>query len=263
VKVPRAQAPIAIDGLLDEKEWAGAAQVELHGFAPFATEEQRAANVQHFGPELETRARLLWDEKTLYVGFACVSTDVWARKVERDDPSIAQSPCVEVFLDPDAAERTYYEFEVSAANQVQDLFVYWPQAPQWAPNPHAVSFVGLNRWSSPAFRSAVSVQGGACELAEQPNVERKLPPTAGYSVELAIPWEDLRGRALWDHAANGGSGAPAAPRKGALFRANLYRIEQRRPVGFNSTIDTYQAWAPVHAPLDFHRPQYFGVLELD
>lgn len=259
LEVPRARGPVAIDGTLDPEEWKGAARVELRSFAPRATDEQRAQQASTFGPELGTTARLLWDDAALYVAFECASEDVWTGAVGRDDPSIAQLPCVEVFLDPDAAERTYYEFEVSAGNAVQDLFVYWPGSPSWAPDPsgnRAPAFVGLNRWDARAFKSAVSVQGGACEVGYRGEA-RKAPPTRGYVVELAIPWEDLRGRALWDPVKM----APCPPAPGARLRGNLFRVEPRRAPGA-APQDTYMTWSPVHAPINFHRPQFFGVLEL-
>ena len=247
VKIPKAKGSITIDGRLDPAEWDHAARVSLGSFAPTATEKRRKDVPGHFGEPLPTTARLLWDERALYVAFECETQDVWARKLERDDPELPGTPCVEVFLDMDGAERSYYELEVSAGNVVQDLFVYWPLEPQWVPNPPAVSFVGLNRWDS-RLRSAVTVQGGECETipAGSDRPARKLPPTRGYTVELEVPWSDLVGRFQ-------------TPAPGVRLRGNLYRVEPSRPDGPSR----YMSWAPTHAPLDFHRPAFFGVLELE
>jgi hypothetical protein len=258
--VPRAKAPIVIDGAVTDAEWVGAAKVELHGFAPdIATqfsgvrgERLREASRMHLGAELETKARLVWDDRALYVAFECATPDAWARDFTRDDPNIPSSPCVEVFLDTDAAERAYYEYEVTAANRVQDLYVYWPSPPQWIPAPTmGEEFVGLPGWDSKRFESAVKVQG---ELDVIPvgsaTVARALPPSSGYSVELAIPWADLKGRAL---------GLEQRPVAGARLRANLFRVEPRRPDGQPAT---FMCWAPTHAPITFHRPAFFGELVL-
>ncbi|MEZ0230539.1 MAG: VanZ family protein [Planctomycetota bacterium] len=259
-EVPRAKAAITIDGDPTEAEWAGAARVELHGYAPDAAvqfagvrgEKLREMASSTLGPELETKARLLWDDRALYVAFECATTDAWARDFARDDANIASSPCVEVFLDTDAAERAYYEFEVSAANRVQDLYVYWPTPPQWIPAPTmGEEFVGLPGWDSKRLETAVKVQG---ELDVVPvgsaTVARALPPSRGYSVEIAIPWADMKGRAL---------GLEQRPVEGARLRANLYRVEPRRPDGQQTT---FLCWAPTHAPLTFHRPAFFGQLVL-
>jgi hypothetical protein len=258
--VPRAKGPIAIDGAVDEKEWTGAAVVELHGYAPLLAQQLggvRGAKLLEMakptlGAELATKARLLWDDRALYVAFECATEDAWARDFARDDPNIASSPCVEIFIDTDAAERAYYEFEVSAANRVQDLYVFWPVPPQWIPEPTlGEEFVGLGGWDSKRLETAVKVHG---ELDLIPvgseAVTRTKPPSKGYSVEMAIPWADLKGRAL---------GVQQKPVAGARLRANLYRVEPRRPL---SEPATFMAWAPVHTPLTFHRPAFFGLLVL-
>ncbi len=260
VKVPRAKGPVTIDGKLDPAEWAGALEVELHGYAPNMAEQfesSRGARLREnakptLGAELETKARLLWDDRALYVSFQCATQDAWARDFARDDAAIASSPCVEVFLDVDCAERAYYEFEVTAANRVQDLYVYWPVPPQWIPNPVlGEEFIGLPGWDSKHLETAVSVDGELDLLAVGvPAEARTKPPTKGYAVEIAIPWADLKGRAV---------GLEQQPKPGARFRANLFRVEPRRPP---SEPATFMCWSPVHAPLTFHRPQFAGLLTL-
>jgi hypothetical protein len=252
-RIPRAKKPPKIDGKLDPEEWAGAAVLTLHPFASLSdvpegmkTDDTR---MEKLGPELPTKALVQWDDQALYVGFDCASEDVWARDLQRDEPSLPGDSCVEVFLDVDAAERTYYEFEVSPANRVQDLFVYWPASPSWWPSA-STKFVNLNGWDSKHLQTAVQVKGGECELLPEKDTEnkpRKLAKTQGYSVELAIPWGDLKGRAIPPHA-------------GARLRANFYRVEIPRPRVQDA--GSYLSWAPTRFPLDFHRPQFFGVLEL-
>jgi hypothetical protein len=250
----RQGAKIAIDGKLDESEWAGAATLSLGSFAPDATEEAKKQEPSTFGPDVETKVRALWDERALYLGFECASDDVWARDLPHDHPEIANTPCVEVFLDLDGAEQSYYEIEVSAANRVQDLFVYWPETPAWSPDPQDAAFVGLSGWDCKGLETKVSVQG---ELDLGIGSVRTLPKSQGYTVEMAIPWTALRGRVLKEDRASDGT-AVRTPVPGSRFRGNFYRVEIRRPSGPNS----YEAWSPVHYPLDFHRPAFFGIIEL-
>ena len=250
IQIPHAKKAPTIDGQIDPAEWAGAASFELKSFDPYATAEQKAEESQkdNFGPELPTRALVQWDEQALYVAFDCKSADVWARKLSRDDPSLPGDSCVELFLDVDAAERNYFEIEVSPGNCVQDLFVYIPEAPQWTPH-FSVPFVNLNGWDSKGLKTAVAVQGGACDLvgANAPIEARRLPKTEGYTVEIALPWADMKGRAI-------------PPVVGSLLRANLCRIEKPRPR--DSAPSSYLAWSPTRVPLTFHRPQFFGSWQL-
>jgi hypothetical protein len=259
VTVPKAKAPIAIDGKASEQDWAHATKIELRSFAPDADEEQRERKPQDFGPELGTEARLLWDEKALYVLFRCETKDAWGRDYPRDHEGIAHTPCVEVFLDLDGAEASYYEFEVSAANRQADYFCYLPQLPQWTPWPTSIDFVNLGGWDAKHLESAVSVQGGELELLgpDDPVSPRAKPPTEGYTVEIAIPWGDMKGRAV---SPDFHTPDVSPIRPGDRLRANFYRIEPSRTPTPAPT--TYLAWSPVHAPLDFHRPRFFGEITL-
>jgi hypothetical protein len=264
--VPKARGPIAIDGKLDEKDWERALKVSLGPFEPDPEEEDKKKQPTVFGAPLRTEARLLWDDNALYVAFECESKDVWGRDLPRDHMLIANTPCVEVFLDPDNAERTYYEFEVSAANRQADYFCYIPEIPQWVPLPTSREFVNLVGWDSKNFQSAVSVDGGELDLvpADGPlDSGRQKPPTRGYTVEMAIPWRDMQGRACTT-----GYTIESPLKPGAKLRLNLYRIESYRPgttkVGeaVVPTPVTYMAWSPTYVPLDFHRPQFFGQITL-
>ncbi len=255
--VPKAKGPIAIDGKLDEKDWEGALKVSLGPFEPDPDEDDKKKLPDSFGPLQKTEARLLWDDKALYVAFLCSSTDVWGRDLPRDHTLIANTPCVEVFLDPDNAEHTYYEFEVSAANRQADYFCYIPEIPQWVPAPTMREFVNLVGWDSKNFQSAVSVQGGELDLVplDDPlEKARTKPATQGYTVEMAIPWSDMQGRSVTPNILTNES--PLKP--GAKFRINLYRVEAYRP----QTPVSYMAWSPTHAPIDFHRPQFFAQITL-
>ena len=93
--------PIAVDGRLDEPGWSRAQPAEL------------VETLTGRPPRYRTEARLLWDERALYVGFACEDDEVWARPGRVDDDPIYEDEVVEIFLDPSGVGRGYGEIEVS------------------------------------------------------------------------------------------------------------------------------------------------------
>ncbi len=177
-RVERARPPPTIDGVLDDAGWAAAAPVTL-------------VNSLDGSPgRVRTTARLLWDDRYLYVSFDCEDPDVWGTFTKRDDPLYTQE-VVEIFIDADGDGRTYNEIEVSAANVLFDA--YFPERRQ-----------GMDlSWDSQAL-TAVTVQG---TLNDASDVDQ------GWRVEMRIPIERL---AAVPHV---------PPRPGDRWRFNLYRLE--------------------------------------
>jgi hypothetical protein len=178
-----------------------------------------------------TAVRIARDPRALYVRFECADRDAWGTYSQRNDP-IYQEEAVEVFLAPgDAAPRRYWELEVS---------------------PLGVLFAA--RIENRTGRRADLVADTSWECQ---GLEWQAGP-AGTSQDwwaaLAIPWAAFAGRARSD----GGSAQPGSqpPRR---WRANFYRIE--RPRGGAPELS---CWSPTLTdPPDFHRPERFGVLELE
>ena len=102
---------IKIDGKLDEAEWATARTT-----GPFVKSMDGAA------AESRGEARLLWDDKNLYVAFQLEDKDVWATKTARDD-KLWTEEAVEVFLNADGDSATYVELQVNPKNVVFDSFL--------------------------------------------------------------------------------------------------------------------------------------------
>jgi Carbohydrate family 9 binding domain-like len=176
--VHRAAAPLRIDGILDEPAWN---RSEKAGPFVRSTDGKPASAA--------TVARLLWDERALYVAFQAEDSDV-STPFERDDDPLYTSNVVEIFLNPSGDLTRYVEIEVAPSNALFDA-----------------SFVGRRQnmdrsWSSHA-RHAVRVDG---TLNDSRDVDR------GWTVELAIPFEML-------------PGSPR-PRTGDEWRFNLYRLRQ-------------------------------------
>ncbi|MGZ6123764.1 MAG: carbohydrate-binding family 9-like protein, partial [Myxococcales bacterium] len=151
--VHRAQAAIAIDGVLAEPAWDRAERA-----GPFVRSldgKQAAA---------ATEARLLWDDDHLYVAFLAADSNV-SGAFFKDDEKLYTSNVVEIFLDASGDGSQYDEIEVAPTNALFDA-----------------SFSGGPRkgmdlsWSSHA-RHAVHVDG---TLNDPSDVDR------GWTVELAI-----------------------------------------------------------------------------
>jgi hypothetical protein len=177
-RVVRAQPAPVIDGVLDDAAWARAAPITL-------------VNSMDGSPgHVRTTARLLWDDRFLYVSFDCEDPDVWSDYTKRDDP-LYQEEAVEIFIDADGDGRTYNEIEVSPANVLFDA--YFPERRK-----------GMDlSWDSGAL-TAVTVQG---TLNDASDVDQ------GFRVEMRIPIDRL---AAVPHV---------PPRPGDRWRFNLYRLE--------------------------------------
>lgn len=103
--VKKRRAPITIDGVLDDEDWARAERA-----GPFVAYDGRR-KIKN-----ETFVRVLWDEENLYVAFECADDDIHTPYTKRDDP-LYESEVVEVFLDADGDKDVYVELQ-AAPNDV-------------------------------------------------------------------------------------------------------------------------------------------------
>ena len=92
----RASTAITLDGRMDEAAWH-----EATNMGPF-----------HFtwwksGKKKQTVAKLLWDDKYLYVGHICQDEYITARYKNHDDP-VARDDCFEVMVAPDPDRPDFY-----------------------------------------------------------------------------------------------------------------------------------------------------------
>jgi len=152
---PRAASAVRIDGRLGEAAWEQAPWTEP--FVDIRGEDHEPA------PCLETRVKMLWDSQFLYIGANLEEPHVKATLRERD-AIIWKDNDFEVFLDPDADGRNYFEIEINALGTVMDLLMDKPYA-------EGGNFVLA--WDCKGLRSAVRRTG------------------RGWAVELAIPFDSL------------------------------------------------------------------------
>lgn len=200
--VRQAQAPMTIDGRLDEFDWAAAPQIDaFHRILNLYT---RVLN--------PTRARMLWDADNLYVAFACRDRDIWALFTEEDDPMWSEE-VVEAFIDPDGDGRDYLEVEINPLNAIVDLHIGQVR-PQ-----------GLDSdkdWDIAGLRTAVEIHG---TVNDSSDVDE------GWTMEMAIPWSAFTPTIV------GGE----RPQVGARWRLNLYRIERGAGAGVRAQLRDLQA----------------------
>ena len=105
-EVHKKTAPIAVDGVLDEPDWARAAVL-----GPFASWDGKTVI------ERKTTAKLLWDDDNLYVAFIGDDPDVFTPYQKHDDP-LYDSEAVEIFIDADGDKDVYVELQAAPANDL-------------------------------------------------------------------------------------------------------------------------------------------------
>lgn len=180
-RVSRATQPITIDGKLDDTGWTRAKEVKL------------VLNRDGSASPAKTTARLLYDDKFLYVSFRAVDSNIFATMRKRDD-HLWEEEVVEVFLQPDPAKKAYIELEVNPLNALVDI--YLPDIRK--PLPPA-------SWNSEKIRWAIKVDG---------TVDGR-PGDREWTCEIAFPFEDAA------------TAAQTPPRPGDRWRMNLYRVERK------------------------------------
>src|SRR5207253_8531855 len=95
-EVKRATSPVMVDGKVNEKAWDAAGKIELIFPWPAQT-----------GAKQKTTARLLWDDKHLYVSYECEDTDIFTSHSEHDDPTYLDD-AVEIFINPMPTQTSIY-----------------------------------------------------------------------------------------------------------------------------------------------------------
>ena len=100
---------VQIDGDINEAAWVKAAPMENF----------QTAYANPKPAKFQTKARLLWSEKHLFLAFECQSNGIQATMTKRDD-LIWNEECAELFLCPRGPKAKYYEIDFSPANTIYD-----------------------------------------------------------------------------------------------------------------------------------------------
>lgn len=207
---------VTIDGKLDEEAWKSAATT-----GPFVDVGSGEPNPSF---PAQGSAKLLWDDKNLYVAFEVKSsTIVGGFSKDAKDPHLWEKDTTEIMVDPDGDgdNKDYYEIQINPQNLVFDTAYEEYNKPK----DDAKNIFGRMEWSAKA-KTAVTVQG---EL-DKPNGGQ------GYVVETAIPWSSFE------------KAAQKPPKAGDHWRFNFYAMKNNSGV----------AWSPILGQGNFHRAARFG-----
>lgn len=202
---------VKIDGKLDEKEWND---------APSSGDFVRTMDAQP--AEQKTSARVLWDDKFVYVAFVNEDKDIWTTLDKHDDKLWTQE-ADEMFIDADGDGKTYVELQVNPKGVTFDSFL-----PTYRQN--------QNDWDS-GMKAGVTIDG---TLNKRDDEDKK------WIAELAIPIDAARGREK--------EMKNVPPKVGTEWRVNFFRMDQP-----NGRPQSGTGWSPPMVG-DFHALDKFGIL---
>ena len=208
---------VRLDGKLDDAAWKDAA--DTSAFVNVRTGEPDTKS------PVQGSAKLLWDDKWLYLGAEVKDQDVVGGfDKKQKDPHLWTKDCVELMVDPDGNgdNKVYYEIQINPQNLVFDSRFDEYNKPREEPD----GPFGHQDWSS-KLESAVTVQG---------TLDKSDDTDVGYVVEARIPW------ASFDKAKQ------VPPKPGASWRLNLYAMHDNSGV----------AWSPILGEGNFHKAARFG-----
>lgn len=229
-QAPWAAVPPSIDGQLDDTAWSAAPWsetfVDIEGSAKPA-------------PRWATRVKMSWDSSYLYLAAELEEPDLWATITTRD-AVIYRDNDFEWFIDPDGDTNRYFELEINALGTVWDLFLDKPYRHGGRAN---------NGWNITGLRSAVALNGTLNDPSDR---------DAGWSVEMAIPWDAF--------ADSGRTVVP--PAAGTRWRINFSRVQwdldvrdgtyQKRLTPEGKPIPEHNwVWSP-QGEINMHIPERWG-----
>jgi hypothetical protein len=176
---------IKIDGIATEQSWVSAKFsekfIDIEGIKT---------------PKFDTKMKMLWDEKFLYIYAELEEPHIWGNLKQRDT-IIYYNNDFEVFLDPSNDGINYGEIELNALNTVWDLYLN---------KPYRIGGKANFEWNLNALKTAVKAYG----TINNPNNIDSL-----WAVEMAIPLQPfvrLKNR------------PKTIPKEGEQWRINFSRV---------------------------------------
>jgi len=203
--VHRADTQNTIDGVLDEASWRDARPVRPFIFPWHESGEQEP-----------TEARLLWDDRFLYVSFVASDQHISATLRNRD-AAVSRDDAVEVFVAPDTANvDDYFNFEFNALGTILD------RSPRDGRS---------SSWNAPGVEVAITIEG---TLNDDSDTDDR------WTTEIAIPFASFE-----EYAPR------LPPAAGDEWRLNLYRIGGKTNPQFSVWSDTQTEKPQYHVPSRF------------
>ena len=184
----RRSGPITIDGNIDEKAWQDAAWTE-------AFEDAQSPYCPL--PWKMTRAKITYDDEAIYFAAQLQEENVWGHITKRDTISYWDND-FEIFIDPTADAVNYFEFEMTALNQMFDM---------WHEVDNHRNALADGTYDAPNLRHAVQVQGTL-------NYHHDIDD--GWTVEVMVPYGDM---------ASYNPEMQIPPQPGDMWRLNFSRVQ--------------------------------------
>ncbi|MFP6763121.1 MAG: carbohydrate-binding family 9-like protein, partial [Planctomycetaceae bacterium] len=191
----RADSDIRVDGRLDETAWKNASVFENFRFAWWKQ-----------GQREQTVARMVWDDRFLYVSYECADAHISATQTERDSP-VYEDDCVELFAAPNPLRpNDYFNIEMNVNRSILDQH-----------HPRGPGNSQTQNWNAVGIQIATTVDG---TLNQDTDIDR------GWVLEVAIPFSNFAAV----------TGTPQ-PRDGDIWHLNLNRLGGK-------TNPQYSQWSP-------------------
>ena len=201
--VSKVEAPLIIDGRMDEAAWQKAAWTdEFRDIAGIS----KLPGVHIDRPELilPTQVKMLWDKDYLYIGAKLKDPHLWATLKQRDT-IIYHNNDFEVFFTTSPDVSSYYELEINQRGTLLDLFM---------PKAYRNGGAALIHWDLHGIKSAVQLYGTLNNPTDQDSC---------WTVEMAIPFKGVL------------AFGQQKPRVGDYWRMNFSRVQwdlEKSPEGY-------------------------------
>lgn len=230
----RTEKVVKIDGKLDDEGWITAAWTEK-----FVDIEGKSKPK----PRFQTRAKMLWDDKYMYLAAELEEPDIWATLTERDSVIFYDND-FEVFIDPDGDTHNYYEFEANVFGTVWDLMLL---------KPYRDGGPAITAWDIRGLKVTVDVDGTINNPGDKDHK---------WTIEIAMPWNILREAAF----------VRCPPKDGDQWRINFSRVEWQVDVKngtYKKKVDSETGerlpehnwvWSPQGA-INMHMPERWGYVQ--
>lgn len=224
----RVETEPVIDGSLADDAWQAAAWTD-----DFVDIEGNRRPL----PTYRTRAKMVWDDRHLYIAAELEEPHIWAT-IRAHDEIVFHDNDFEIFIDPDGDTRDYVEVELNAFGTVFDLLLKRTYR-DGGPADHD--------WNVPGLMKAIGIDG---TLNNPDDTDR------AWVVEVAIPWttfERLVSCAL-------------PPQPGDRWRINFSRVEWQHEVvdgEYRKVAGQSEAnwvWSP-QGEINMHIPERWGTVE--
>ena len=157
----KVNAPILIDGRLDDASWNSAKSIKLSRIGGHKDDHQI------------TTIKALYDDVNLYLGVFAKDSDVWSSFTQRDSNTWEQE-VVEVFIDALGNKRNYLELQVTPANVIFDAKF----------KRHRSNLEVARAWQMTGLATAVHVEG---------TLNKRDDTDTQFSVEMKIPIDEVPG----------------------------------------------------------------------